>query len=156
MQPLDEILTAADDALAAARSDEEAVRVRAMTAFMEAIEQIAHAIEAGASRDDALRWAGQRAEKLLALENAMTDWQLALGHLFYDVGGEEHVERALLWRSQHALAREIFRDTPVDALLESYEDAKVDADLRDEARRIAIDGPNWAPRTHTWWRWPDP
>lgn len=28
-------------------------------------------------------------------------------------------------------------------------------EFRNEAERIALDAPEWVPRSHAWWRWPD-
>jgi hypothetical protein len=153
MSAADQILADADAALAGALEGDERARLAAMTRFMRAFEELAQAVARGAaSWDDARPWAQRTAAQLVAAEPALEAWELEQGALFYG-GGEERVERALDRRSQHALARELFRGTPVDELLAAYEAADVDADMRDEAHRIALDGPSYLPRSHTWWRW---
>jgi hypothetical protein len=147
------ILADADAALSAALVGEPRARLRAMTVFMESFERLWHeAAQGAASWEDARPWARSNVERVRSAREALEDWELEMGHVFYH-GGEEEALRALMWRSQHALARDLFRGTPVDDLLAGYEAEDVDADFRDEAERIALDGPSWLPRTHTWWRW---
>jgi hypothetical protein len=147
------ILADADAALSAALVGEPHARLRAMADFMESVERLWHeAAQGGASWEDARPWARANAERLRSAREALDDWELDLGHLFY-TGGEEETERALMRRSQHSLARDLFRGTSVDDLLAGYEAEDVDADFRAKAELVALDGPSWLPRTHTWWRW---
>jgi hypothetical protein len=148
----DEILATADAALTAAQDAEGRARLDAMTDFMRSFEQLARVVASGAATwDEARTWATRNAERLVTASSALTDWEIEMGRIFH--GGEEDAERALDRRSQHALAREVFRDTPADELLAQYEDAEVDKDFHDEAERLSLDAPSYVPRSHTWWRW---
>jgi hypothetical protein len=148
----DEILTDADAALTAAIEGVPRARLDAMTKFMLSFERLAREVAGGAATWDDLRpWAVSRAERLCSAHDALTDWEFEMGQIFYH-GGEEDAERALRRRSQHALARELFRDTPADEMLAAYEDEEVDREFRDEAERIAIDALDWVPPSHVWWR----
>lgn len=119
---------------------------------MRSFDQLAREVAKGAATWDETRgWAIRNAERVVAAEAALSDWEIEMGRIFH--GNEEDAERALDRRSQHALAREVFRGTPADELLAAYEDADVDREFQDEAQRLALDGPSWLPRTHTWWRW---
>ena len=64
----------------------------------------------------------------------------------------EEVEAALDRRSQHAFARELFRDAPADELLARYDDPKVDEDFRAAAEHVALDAPSYVSASHPWWR----
>ncbi len=151
---IEPILRDADLALAESLQSDEKARLDAMTRFMRCFEQLAQEIAKGNTTWEAMRpWARERAERVQAARRALGDWQLELGRIFYDPSGDEvDAEAALDRRSQHAFAREAFRDTPVDALLAQFEDAEVDQDLQDEAVRLALDAPSYAPASHTWWR----
>jgi hypothetical protein len=152
MSLTNEILATADSALMAAQESEGSARLQAMTDFMHSFEQLAYAVANDeATWAEARPWAERTAEQLCSARDALTAWELELGEHFYS-GGEERAERALVWRSQHAIARELFRDTAAYELLVAYEDNEVDHDLRDRAERLALDRPSWAPQTHTWWR----
>jgi hypothetical protein len=123
-----------------------------MTTFMSSFEQLARAVADGnATWAEARSWAERTSEKLCSARDALADWEQALGEHFYH-GGEERAERALGWRSQHAIVRALFSDTPADELLAAHEDQEVDRDLRDRAERLALDRPSWASQTHSWWR----
>ena len=152
MSLTNDILATADSALMAALKSEGRARLQAMTDFMHSFERLACTVANGEATWAEMRpWAERTAEQLCSAHDALTAWELELGEHFYD-GGEERAERALTWRSQHAIARELFRDTPAHELLAAYEDNEVDGDLRDRAERLALDRPSWAPQTHTWWR----
>ena len=147
-----EILAEADVALAAALDGDLRVRLDAMTRFMQSFERLAREVAKGTATWDEVRpWATRNADRLVAADDAVSDWEVEMCQIFH--GGEEDAERALDRRSQHALAREVFRGTPADELLAAYEDEQVDRDFRDEAERLALDAPDYVPRTHTWWRW---
>jgi len=149
MSITDEILADADSALAATIEGERRDRLDAMTRFMRSFEQLAREVATGtATWDDVRPWAVRNSERLVAARDALCDWEIFYG------GGEEEAEWALDRRSQHALARELFRGTPADELLASYEDEEMDREFREQADRVALDGPSWYPRSHTWWRWP--
>jgi len=153
MSIANEILADADSALAAATASQGRERLRAMIRFMDSFERLARGVEKGEARwDEARPWALRNAERLCDARDALTDWELELGDLLYN-GDEEAVERALDRRSQHALARELFRGTPADEMLAGYEAEDVDRDFRARADGYALDGPSWFPRSHTWWRW---
>jgi hypothetical protein len=151
---IDSILREADLALADSLQSDEKERLEAMTRFMRCFEHLAKEIaEGNATWDEVRPWAAERAERVQAARPALAAWQHELGRIFYIAPrGEEEAEAALDRRSQHAFAREAFRDTPVDAMLAEFEDAEVDQDFRDEAIRIALDAPSYAPASHTWWR----
>ncbi|HWO19742.1 MAG TPA: hypothetical protein VNO30_13245 [Kofleriaceae bacterium] len=121
---------------------------------MRCFEQLAQEIARGNATWDVVRlWTRERAERVQAARRALGDWQLEIGRIFYDPSGNEvDAEAALDRRSQHAFAREAFRDTPVDAMLAEFEDAEVDQDFKEEAERLALDAPSYAPASHTWWR----
>jgi hypothetical protein len=148
------ILRDADQALEESRQTEEKVRLQAMTRFMRCFERLAIEIaEGNATWDEVRPWAAERVERVRAAWPALTDWQHELGRIFYIASrGEEETEAALDRRSQHAFAREAFRDTPVDEMLAEFEDPEVDQDFKEEAERIALDAPPYAPPSHTWWR----
>jgi Ankyrin repeats (3 copies)/Ankyrin repeats (many copies) len=95
------------------------------------------------------------AERLMAalVQDALAAWETEMAGTFYH-GGEEEGERALSWRSQHALALALMHGTPAADLLASHDDAEIDEEFRKEAERIALDAPEWVPRSHDWWRWP--
>ena len=155
MSITEEIMAEAEAELAAAGEGEPRARRDAITRFMRSFERLAREVARGAATwDEARPWALCNADRMCAARDALTDWELELGRVFYH-GGEEEAERALDRRSQHAIARELFRGTPVDDLLAGYETDDVDQDFRDEAERLALDGPSWYPRSHTWWRWRD-
>lgn len=151
---IDPILRHADLALADSLQSDEQARLEAMTKFMRCFEELAKVIAKGdATWDDVRPWAAGHAEHVLVARPALVDWQHDLGRLFYITSrGEEEAEAALDRRSQHAFAREAFRDTPVDTMLAEFEDAEVDQDFKEEAERIALDAPSYAPPSHTWWR----
>lgn len=145
-------LAEADAELTAALEGDQRAKLDAMTKFMLSVEQLAREVASGGATWDEMRsWAVCHADKLCSAHDALTDWEFEMGQIFYH-GGEEDAERALRRRSQHALARELFRDTPADAMLAAYEDEEVDREFRDEAERIAIDAPDWIPSSHIWWR----
>jgi hypothetical protein len=155
--PIEPILRDADLALTESLQSDEKRRLEAMTKFMRCFEQLAIEIANGNASWGAVRpWAREQARRLQAARPAFEDWQLELGKIFYSSGGEEDTEAALDRRSQFAFAREAFRDTPVDEMLAEFEDAEVDQDFREEAIRIALDAPSYAPASHTWWRRRDP
>jgi len=150
------ILAEAEAELTTALTSDPHERLMAMTRFMHAFEQIGREVAAGAATwDDTRPWAARNAERLQSARSALNAWEFEMGQLFYH-GGEEDALRAFNRRTQHAFAREVFRDTPADEMLANYEDDEVDAEFHDEAERLALDGPSWAPRTHTWWRWSTP
>lgn len=151
---IESILHDADRALADSLQSDEKARLEAMTRFMRCFEQLAKAISEGNGTWDAVRpWAREATDRVQAARRALGDWQIDLGRIFYNPSGDEvDAEAALDRRSQHAFAREAFRDTLVDAMLAEFEDAEVDQDLRDEADRLALDAPSYAPPSHTWWR----
>jgi hypothetical protein len=153
---IEPILRDADLALAASFQSDEKARLEAMTRFMSCFEQLAQEIANGNATWDAVRpWARERAERLRAARPALADWQLELGRLFYSPSRDEvDAEAALYRQSQHAFAREVFRDTPVDAMLAEFEDAEVDQEFHDEAIRLDLFAPSFIPRSHTWWTWP--
>jgi len=142
--------------LTTALSSDPHERLMAMTRFMRVLERIGREVAAGtATWDDTRPWAARNAERLRSARSAFNAWEHEMWRCCYH-GGEEDALRALARRTQQAFAREVFRDTPADEMLTEHEEAQFDADLRDEAERIALDGPSWLPRTHTWWRWPKP
>jgi len=145
------ILAEADSALLTSLNSDGPVRLQAMTDFMNSLERLARAVADGQDTGAARPWAIHTAEQLYLAGGALSDWEQELGELFYG-GGEERAERALVRRSQRAIARELFRDTRADELLAAYEDEDVDRDLLDRAERLALDRPSWVPRSHTWWR----
>jgi len=151
---IEPILHDADLALAESLQSDEQARLDAMTRFMRCFEQLAQEIARGNATWDVVRlWTRERAERVQAARRALGDWQLEIGRIFYDPSGNEvDAEAALDRRSQHAFAREAFRDTPVDAMLAEFEDAEVDQDFKEEAERLALDAPSYAPASHTWWR----
>jgi hypothetical protein len=71
----------------------------------------------------------------------------------YHHGGEEEGLRALNWRSQRAVASALFAGTPAAAVLAEHDDSELDEQMTAEAQRIALDAPDWVPRSHHWWRW---
>jgi hypothetical protein len=154
MMPIvDDILATAEITLAAALRSQGRERLDAMTQFMSSFERLAREVAKGtATWNEARAWATRNAERLVAAEDALSDWEVEMAQIFH--GNEQEAERSLDRRSQHALAREVFRDTPADDLLAAYESKDLDREFQDEAHRLALDGPSWLPRTHTWWRWP--
>jgi hypothetical protein len=154
MTRIDEILSVADAALASSLSGDDRERLNAMTQFMRLVEQLAREVSNGTTTwDEVRRRAAPIVDRFLAAEAALSDWEVEMARIFH--GNEEDAERALDRRSQHALARELFRGTAADEMLAAYEDEDVDREFQDEAHRLALDGPGWLPRTHTWWRWKD-
>jgi hypothetical protein len=152
---IDALLKHASDALdGALHAADEKARLAAITRFMRTFGDLAKEISAGhGSWDDVRPWAHGIAERVLGAREALGDWQLDIGRLFYDPTRDEvDAEAALLRRSQQAWAREAFSDTAVDALLAEFEDPEVDREFRAEADRIALDPPEYAPASHTWWR----
>jgi hypothetical protein len=155
MSTTEPILARAAAALAAAANGDERTRLEAITNVMLAFEQLAREVAKGAATwAEARSWAAHHAAQLVAADSALTDWEFEMGEIFYH-GGEEDAERALMRRSQHALAREVFRDTAGDALLAAYEAEDVDQDLHEKAVSCLLDAPDWVPHSHTWWRWPE-
>ncbi|WP_394849988.1 hypothetical protein LZC95_21340 [Pendulispora brunnea] len=149
----DEILSCADNSLAASLQGDAGERVASMTKFMECFERFARAVSQGkATWDEARPWARRNAERLCSASEALEGWQDETGRLLYDTD-EEGREYALSRRSQHAFARELFDGTAADALLACYEDESVDRDFREWAYHLALDAPDYVPKTHTWWRW---
>jgi hypothetical protein len=149
-----DILAAADTALATVLNSQGRERLDAMTEFMCAFERLAREVANGTTTWDEMRlWATRIADRFVAAEDALSDWEVEMARIFH--GNEEDAERALDRRSQHALARELFRGTAADEMLAAYEDEDVDREFQDEAHRLALDGPSWLPHTHTWWRWQD-
>lgn len=155
---IEPILRDADLALAESLQPDPKARLKAMTRFMRCFEQLAKEIAEGRATWDEVRpWARASAERVAAARDALGDWQIEMGKLFYDPSGDEvAAEAALDRRSQYAFAREAYRDTPVDELLAELEDAEVDRDFHEEAERLALDAPSYAPASHTWWRRRDP
>jgi hypothetical protein len=148
---IDKILGDADRSLECALRSEGAARLDAMTEFMAAFERLARAVAAGeAGWDQARPWAERTADRLCLAGDALQDWELELGGLLYN-GGEDRAERALIRRSQHAIAGEVFQGTPAGELLARYQDAEVDLDLRSRADDLGFGAPTWAPPAHTWW-----
>lgn len=155
MPTIDEILADADASLAAALETEGRAQLQAMRGFMHAFERLGREVASGnATWAQARPWAIRTSERLASAEDALAAWETEMAEVFYH-GGEEEAERALSWRSQHAVALELFRDTPASELLASQDDEEVDEDFRKEAERIGVDAPEWVPRSHAWWRWPD-
>jgi hypothetical protein len=155
MSNIKQILDQAERALAKVVSDDKRSRLDAMTDFMRSFERLALEVAKGeTSWDDVRPWAQRNSERLVAAKDALADWEHEMYRIFLS-GGEEEAEWALDRRSQHALARELFRGTPADELLATHEDEEMDREFRDEAERLALDGPSYVPRTHTWWRWRD-
>lgn len=148
------ILQDADRALTEAQGDDPKLRLAAITRFMRTFYDIAQQISAGNGSWDGVRsWARDIADRVAAARPALGAWQRQMGDLFYDPSRDEvDAEAALDRRSQHAFAREAFRDTPVDAMLAGYEDAEVDQEFHDEAVRLALDAEQFVPASHTWWR----
>ena len=148
------ILHDADLALADALQSDPKARLDAITRFMHAFDDLAREIFSGHGSWDAVRpWARDAVERVLAARPALGEWETEMGQLFYSASRDESdAEAALDRRSQHAFAREAFRDTPINALLAKFEDAEVDQDFHDEADRLALDAPSYAPASHTWWR----
>jgi hypothetical protein len=152
---MNEILAEADVALAATQNDEPKARRNAMADFLRCFERIAQEVQAGTSSWESLRpWALCNAGHLLAAYKAMEGWQGELVKFAHE-RGEEGVERALAWRSQFAFARELYRGTPAEELLEIYDDQEGDRELRESAESLGFEAPDYIPRTHTWWRWRD-
>lgn len=152
---LDEILADADAALAGALDDDQTTHLHSMIRFMRCFERLAQEVSAGTiSWHDVRPWGLRNAERLRSARKAMDEWQWGMGELLSH-GGEEDRERGLLRRSQHAFAREVFRDTPADEFLDAYEDEETDQEFREEAERLALDAPDYVPSSHTWWRWRD-
>ena len=150
----DEIFVEADRALADAARAQGREQLMAMRRFMEAFEQFGREVAGGgAAWADARPWALGAAERLVAAGDALAAWETEMAVVFSS-GGEEEGERALSWRSQHAVALALFRDTPAGELLASHDDAETDEEFRKEAERIGLDAPEWVPRSHDWWRWP--
>jgi hypothetical protein len=124
-----------------------------MTRFMECFEHLARDVAKGvADWDQARPWAMRNAERLRAAREALSDWDLATGQIFYG-GGEEAAESALHRRSQFALVRELFRDTAAEEMLLGYEAHDLDQDFHEQAARLVLDAPDWVPRSHSWWWW---
>jgi hypothetical protein len=152
---IDSLLKHASDALdGALHAADEKAWLAAITRFMRTFEDLAKDIAAGhGSWDDVRPWAHGIAERVRAARPALEDWELEMGHLFYTASGDEvDAEAALDRRSQHAWAREAFRDTPVDAMLAEFEDPEVDREFRERADQLALDPAEYAPASHTWWR----
>jgi len=120
------ILAEAEAELIAALTPDPHARLAAMNRFMKALERVARQVAAGdASWDDMRSWAARNAEQLRSARQALSDWEVEMGRFIHE-GGEERIEWALARRSQHAFAREVFRDTPADEMLAAYEDDDVD------------------------------
>lgn len=154
MSSTDEILARADKALSITTSEDKHASLRAITELMKSFELIARKVAHGDATWDAARaWALANEAPFRAARAALQAWELEKAELFYH-GGEEEAERALARRSQRAFARELFRGTPADEMLSSFDDEEIDEEFRAEAERIAIDAPDWVPRGHRWWRWP--
>jgi hypothetical protein len=152
MPIIDDILAAADTALTAALKSQGRERLEAMTQFMSSFERLAREVAKGtATWDETRPWATLNVDRFIAAEDALSDWEVDMAQIFH--GNEEDAERALDRRSQHALAREVFRGTAAEEILGAYEDKDVDREFQEEAQRLALDAPSWIPRTHTWWRW---
>lgn len=155
MPPLEEIFAEADRALATVPETQGRDQLLQMRRFMEAFERLGREVAKGsATWTDARPWALGAAERLMAapIQDALAVWETEMAGTFYK-GGEEEGERALSWRSQHALALALMHGTPAADLLASHDDAEVDEEFKQEAERIALDAPEWVPRSHTWWRW---
>lgn len=150
MSKMQNILDEADAALEAASAGPDQERLESMTRFMRAFELLAREQVAWSE----LRlWAESRSARLLAARDALADWEGEMARIYYS-GGEEEAEWALEWRSQHELAQQLFQGTPAGDLLAAHEDKEMDREFQDEAQRLALDPPSWAPRSHFWWRWP--
>jgi hypothetical protein len=153
MSITDDFLAEADIALAAGLTNQGSEPLEVMTRFMQCFEQFAHAVvRREADWDQATPWAIRNAERLCATRPMLSDWDLETGRIFYS-GGEEAAERALRRRSQFALVRELFRDTAAEEMLVGYDSHDVDHDFRAQADRLALQAPDWVPRSHTWWSW---
>ncbi|WP_394849994.1 hypothetical protein LZC95_21365 [Pendulispora brunnea] len=151
---IDETLAEAEAELRASLQGEPRESLGSITRFMKCFERLARevAVDEG-TWNDFRPWALRNADRLRMARLAMDDWQLEMGALFYG-GGEERMEWALLRRSQHAFAREVFRNTSADEFLAAYEAEDVDEDFHEGAERAGLDAPDYVPKTHTWWRWP--
>lgn len=150
----EELFADADRALAAVPETQGRDQLFQMRRFMEAFERLGREVATGSATWAAARpWALGVAERLTAapVQDAFGTWATEMMELFYH-GGEEEGERALSWRSQLALAQVLFQGTPAAELL-AYDDAERDEDFKQEAERIALDAPEWVPRSHDWWRW---
>lgn len=153
MSVMDDTLAHAETALTASLQGEPAARLGAMTRFMECFERLARDVaRGGADWDKARPWAMRNSERLRAAREALSDWDLETGQIFYG-GTEESAERALQRRSQFAFVRELFRDTAAEEMLLGYEAHDVDQDFREQAERLGLDAPDWVPRSHSWWSW---
>jgi hypothetical protein len=151
----EEILTNADEALSASVEAKGPDRLWSMIIFMECVARFASEVASGrASWDTARSWALSRTDKLWAARNAMDEWQNELARYLRD-RGEEGAERALEWRSQYAFVQELFRDTDAEEFLAAYDYSEADQEMHDLAEQLALDAPDYVPRTHTWWRWRD-
>jgi len=153
---IEEILHDADLALADAGDSDPARRLAAITRFMRAFEDAAKEIAITKNDWDTVRsWARTVVDRVLAVRAAVGAWEIEMGQLFFSATRDERdAEAALDRRSQHAFAREAFRDTPVDTLFADAEDAEVDQDFHHAAVLLALDKPSYAPASHTWWRQP--
>lgn len=151
----DEILAEADTALRGSLVGEPKPRLVAMTHFMNSLERLAHEVTKGnATWDEARSWAQHSADRIWEAREAINDWHAETGDMLYS-GGEEGAEPALYRRSQHAFARELFRDTPADEFLAAFDTEDVDQDYREAADRLDLVAPDYIPTSHTWWHWPD-
>lgn len=150
---IETILQDADRALVDSQQSDPKARLEAITRFMRTFEDLAREIASGNGSWDSVRpWARNATERVRAARPALADWEIEMGQLFYNASRDESdAEAALDRRSQHAFAREAFRETPIDAMLAEFEDADVDQDFHDEADRLALDAPSYAPTSHTWW-----
>ena len=157
MSTLDEILTRADEALAAAAAGEPDARRRAIGTFMQCFEQLAREVAAGAtSWEAAAPWAARTADQVRAAGASIKAWDAESADLLYSPsGGEEEMDAALRRRSRLAFAREVFRGTAADEVLAALEEKEFDHDLHEEAVRIEMFAPSHIPRSHTWWARPD-
>jgi hypothetical protein len=153
MPIIEQTLAAAEFALLAANDVDRKNRHEAMTRFMAAFELLAREMTAGSAKWEQLRsWAAHHAEPLRAADQALQEWDLETGNIFYD-GGEEGAERALERRSRFELVRDLFRGTTAEEMLSGFDAEQVDHDLRAQAEQCGLDPPDWVPPSHTWWLW---
>lgn len=124
-----------------------------MRQLMETFELLGMEVLEGKSTWSKARpWSLQNATRFAMATDALRLWEDEIRRDFR-CGGEEGRNRALNRRSQHAVAQVLFSGTPAGELLASHNDEEFDRELRLEAERIALDAPDWVPRSHDWWRW---
>jgi formylglycine-generating enzyme required for sulfatase activity len=137
--------------------DIEAAAEAALTAgdaiaFMNGIEAMAQRIASGGGswrelEDFAARTAVLVASAAKQIEHwASPIWQ------GMESGGEDEALLALERRSQLELAKELYRDTAATPVLDDVWDPAQDDELRERSIQVGVDGPDYLPDTHRWWR----